>query len=481
MSLLREDIEMQQRATTKSDSPLDTIKRRHRNTDLACLFGVTSDVVARWVGAAAYCQFLEDREFKPLLSDEYAFIWKAIGEPRPTVPAECWPWFRTVCSALHLVSDTASIEDICDQVRYSALVDTTTTPHPTDAEKLACLIGVFSVLCWGSMTLTPILHWKTIASPPRLLIRQSLQSQNDHHQQGLKIDIVRRPVHAIFRNFRKIMTTSRWRQPIGGSISGDNPKCPHCAATGGVGGSTVLYKSTLNYDSLKTIGKIRLRWVHELSSHLDFDSQNRCLYIFRFPSFCALGALGKSRAPIFDGLVRALYSTQHETTADSASEVSVRQLSQEILMSYRILFAQTRGSRRLAGIALEGLQSENPHHYDSLLELVCTAPLKALVEDDLGRHPMLWPVSCRTFEDVLQEQDTYSSQDDFPLLGQRLVKLQEFNLRQQPSRLRDLWRDRRNVLQWYTFWAVLVVGGFSLLLALLSLGVAIAQLITSVA
>lgn len=151
-------------------------------------------------------------------------------------------------------------------------------------------------------------------------------------------------------------------------------------------------------------------------------------------------------------------------------------------MSYRVLFAQTRGSRRLAGAALEDLKlHKGVQHYDSLLELVCTTSLKNLMQDDLGKHPMLWPVSCRTFEDVLQEQDTYSSQDDFPLLGQRLVKLQEFNLRQQPSRLRDLWRDRRNPLQWYTFWAVLVVGGLSLLLAMLSLGVAIAQLITSVA
>lgn len=292
---------MQRRATTRSESPLEPVKRRDRNTDLACLFGVTSDEVAPWVGAAAYCQFLEDHEFQPLLSDEYAFIWTAIGVPRPTVLADCWPWFRMVCSTLHLLPDTASIEDICDGVRYHASVDANATHHPTDTEKQACLIATFSVLCWGSMTLRPILHWKTVAATPRLLVRQHLQSQKDHHQQGLRIEIVRRPVHAVFRNFRKVMSTSRWRQPIGGSASGESLKCPHCATASSWGGSTVLYKSTLNYDSLKTIGKIRLTWVDELSNHLDFDSQNRCLSVFRFPSFCALGALEKSRGPIFDG------------------------------------------------------------------------------------------------------------------------------------------------------------------------------------
>lgn len=292
---------MQRRATRRPGSPLDLNKRRHRDTELACLFGVTSAKVAPWVGAAAYCQFLEDLEFQPLLSDEYAFIWTAIGVPRPTVLADCWPWFRMVCCTLHILPETASIEDVWDRLRLSAPVDAIATHHPTDTQKQACLIGIFSVLCWGSMTLKPIMHWEDLESTPRLLVQQPLRLQKDRHQHGLKLEIVRRPVHAIFRNFRKIMSTSRWQQPIGGSISSTNPKCPDCAGATNVGLSTVLYKSTLNYDSLKTIGKIRLRWVDSLSSHLDFDSQNRCLSIFRFPSFCALGALEKSRGPIFDG------------------------------------------------------------------------------------------------------------------------------------------------------------------------------------
>ena len=81
--------------------------------------------------------------------------------------------------------------------------------------------------------------------------------------------------------------------------------------------------------------------------------------------------------------------------------------------------------------------------YDQFLEQICGQS-----RNNIRKLPSyLWPASCRSVVDEkLQEEDTYSSQDDFPLLGQRLAKLQEYNLRQQPSRLRDLWRDRRALI-----------------------------------
>lgn len=145
-------------------------------------------------------------------------------------------------------------------------------------------------------------------------------------------------------------------------------------------------------------------------------------------------------------------------------------------MSYRLVFGQSRSARKLAIASLRLLKERNPKEYDPLLSLLCAQPYNSKIRT---LHVSLWPVSCRSFEDTLQEDSAYSSQDDFPMFGQRLAKLQEFNLRQQPSKLRDLWRDRRNPLQWYTFWAVLIFGGFSLLLALLQLIVAVAQLIAS--
>ena len=34
---------------------------------------------------------------------------------------------------------------------------------------------------------------------------------------------------------------------------------------------------------------------------------------------------------------------------------------------------------------------------------------------------VFWPISCRNFDNALQEVDSYSSRDDFPMLGSCLV------------------------------------------------------------
>lgn len=109
--------------------------------------------------------------------------------------------------------------------------------------------------------------------------------------------------------------------------------------------------------------------------------------------------------------------------------------------------------------------------HDPLLDRLCgakIAELRSLPSD-------LWLDSCLDSNEKLLEQDVYSSDVHFPLLGDRLLSLQEFNLRQSPSRIRDLWRDRRNPLQWYTLWAVLIIGGLSLLLQIVQVLLSTAQ------
>ena len=170
-------------------------------------------------------------------------------------------------------------------------------------------------------------------------------------------------------------------------------------------------------------------------------------------------------------IARSLYSSNTEIEQDFDYNL---QLSQEVLMSYRLLFGQSSACRKRVRDQLQ--QLKHKACYDELLERVCCQSSKQLSK----LPPSLWPISCRkVVENTLQEGDTYSSQDDFPLLGQRLVKVQDFNLRQQPSRLRDLWRDRRNPLTWYTFWVVLIFGTISILLAFLQLAVAIVAIPTN--
>lgn len=93
------------------------------------------------------------------------------------------------------------------------------------------------------------------------------------------------------------------------------------------------------------------------------------------------------------------------------------------------------------------LKEEQEAKYDSLLDLVCTHPC------DRELHNLAlcrWPAIYGSFERYLQEESAYSSQDDFLLLAYRLDEAHEpleFTFRQRPSRLRDLWRDRRSSLQ----------------------------------
>lgn len=183
-------------------------------------------------------------------------------------------------------------------------------------------------------------------------------------------------------------------------------------------------------------------------------------------------------------------------------------LYREVLLSYRLLFGQSASSRKLFtqlhGQSFKRASTTYGHHIladyqdsanscgdatadeiDPFLYTICTTPLNSHLRYS---HIIGWktsstllpgeifPSSALDHNGQLQESDTYSGRDDFPIFGPRLLALQRYNMRQQPSRIRDFWRDRRNPLQWYTFWAVLWIGGASIILAVLQLVVGIVQI-----
>ena len=69
--------------------------------------------------------------------------------------------------------------------------------------------------------------------------------------------------------------------------------------------------------------------------------------------------------------------------------------------------------------------------------------------------------------------------DDCGIFENRVRVLKAFMDMQKPSGLRALWRDKRDSGQWYTFWLVSILGGISIVLALASLAVSIAQTVAS--
>lgn len=149
-------------------------------------------------------------------------------------------------------------------------------------------------------------------------------------------------------------------------------------------------------------------------------------------------------------------------------------IQQEILLSYRVILGQTRKSRKMFLKLLFPMISVAQR--DGLLKKL-GGSRKSLITKILP--PCCWPKALIGENNDLIEQDVYNTWTDFPILGRRLLALQRWNTRQQPSTLRDMWRDRRNPGTWLTFWAVLIFGGISIMLSALQLGVAVAQLVVA--
>lgn len=121
----------------------------------------------------------------------------------------------------------------------------------------------------------------------------------------------------------------------------------------------------------------------------------------------------------------------------------------EMICSYRLLFGKNARARsRFRRLVFT---EEQRASFDPLLTSLCGSPWKD--------EPLYRQINAPKAKNIY-------SQSDFPYLGNRLLVLQRHVDSLNPSDLRTLYYDRRNVLQFYTFWAVLVVGGISILLSL---------------
>lgn len=185
-------------------------------------------------------------------------------------------------------------------------------------------------------------------------------------------------------------------------------------------------------------------------------------------------------------------------------------LMREILLSYRVIFGQDSRSRKMFK-STERKRAREGDVYDRLLDVLCGEQFGKTVR---SLPHSIWPEACIGLEDekstfdvlcgkrfgkivrsiqhrirseacigleegrsTLLEQAVYTTGTDFPILGARLLALDEFSKRNSPSKIMDFWRDRRNPIQWYTFWVVTIIGGISLPLSLGQLLLAVAQVV----
>ncbi|KAH6843147.1 hypothetical protein B0I37DRAFT_448503 [Chaetomium sp. MPI-CAGE-AT-0009] len=203
--------------------------------------------------------------------------------------------------------------------------------------------------------------------------------------------------------------------------------------------------SMLNAAALKAVG-IRIEWVDSLAAHLHLDAGNEApaLYLFRSPALCSLQASDESFLSL-------------EGNAGERHPFSVRQLLDEVTNSYGLLFRHdSRAARLFRKQERKRAATKNEDGkllFDPKLDRVCGYSARRFW-GGLGG----WNEPVR---------DSYNV-DQFPLLRQRLERLEQFMDGIQPNRIRSIWNDRRDRKLWWTFWTVLIFGCITIDLAMSS-------------
>ncbi|KAK8108994.1 hypothetical protein PG984_014795 [Apiospora sp. TS-2023a] len=453
---------------------------------LRCLFSLSADHVTEWDGILAYFHHMESC-FIQLLDPRFNIIWTLVGHDLPTTPVDVWRWCFLVIHAFQSSSDP---DPSVDRI-YRAITEELKF-KPTDDEKSHVLQAIFAVLCWASATLKPIVGSRANEHGRTSLRSDALGEEDfsvsselptlyaENCSRVYATSNIRRPVSLMFHMYRsRAQGLDRQQYPgESASIGVDNNQ-----AVPGL--EDMLYEPSLTYHSLSTIGRVKIKWVDTLTAHLSFQRATRTLSVYRYPSFCVTKVLAGRNIDVLESITNRLLPPQPVDSSDEPASVY-----QEVLLSYRLLFAQSKKSRKIVSQLLPDIsdgknngtsqttKSNTEIDSDRFLRTLCTTPLYngwsfLGIHMGKGSGPRIrgdiFPASALNVRNELIESDSYSALDDFPIFGSRLLALQRYNKRRQPTKITDLWRDRRNPLQWYTFWVVAIIGGFGLLLALLQL------------
>jgi hypothetical protein len=96
-----------------------------------------------------------------------------------------------------------------------------------------------------------------------------------------------------------------------------------------------------------------------------------------------------------------------------------------------------------------------------------------------ARDPLLEKLcNSKSFEmpSLFKDREFYRLKRDFPVFRSRIASLQQQMSNLKPRGWRDIWSDKRDSAQWYTFWAVMIFGGSGIILAILQVALQAAQL-----
>lgn len=233
------------------------------------LFGLGISHAKQWPGIHILCNHLE-RKFESLLCEEFEIIWKILKREKPSNAVHGWHWFLAVLRGIQSLQadETVSMEKI-----YHHLIKGNSAGF-SPLEKDHTLLAIFAVLCWASMTIDPDLELgqanEASGNDRTLFLRAKYGSRPGESGEIPLGQSARRPIKKLFRAIKGTLEDTR-----------------HDGATA----TDILYESSVNCYSLYTIGRVRVKWVENLASHLAFDRQSRTLSVFCLPTFCASSIL----------------------------------------------------------------------------------------------------------------------------------------------------------------------------------------------
>lgn len=300
---------------------------------------------------------------------------------------------------------------------------------------------VFAIIGWQTMLYKPDMG---SCSRDQLAIVDETDGYRGYAYTDLRQDQVasRKPLHEFLMGFGVLLPCYNFS-----ALGSDDDK--RALVT-----MKTVSPDSLNVHLLTSVGGIQITWTDSLACHLEFDANSSTLYLFRFPTFCAINMLGQKK----DQTKPTLHSCAAPSMAASywATHEDVNDLLREALLSYRLLFGQNKASRRL-------FRSLNP--FEDLPEGCKDRNLSELC----GRKES-------NFATWLREHDSYVLSKDFPILRSRLAVLAHSFSNKRPRTWRELWNDKRDSASWFTFWAVLIIGGIGIILAFVQVVLQIVQI-----
>lgn len=320
-------------------------------------------------------------------------------------------------------NEDVSIDEIVENVRATEQMQPS-SDHP-DAQRLL----VFSILGWLSMLYQPAFN---VCSFSELAIHHD-KTQPDS---GLVFDTYRvpadladRPLYVLLKGFGNLLPARK-----------DTLGCLASEKSAVASTWLPIYPNETNMHNLHTLLRVSVRWVDTLALHLDFDKSTRTLSLFSCPSIC-LSMLKHG------GAIYSFASADISGIDPRGNREDITEYLQNVLLSYRLLFAQSAASRKFFRHHYRASE-ELCNQIDTLLPVLCTSKVLDLKSDLMPRDRPIYYVAR-----------------DFPVLYERMeLLITELNAAR-PKSMRDLLHDRRDTLQYWTFWLVSIFGCISIFLS----------------